>query len=150
MHHAQAEQLLEWFEVAVAVQERMTVAETECRDETVNGLANGASLRSESAVIPGRSHSELNTTSLEDFEASQILQHANGFFIGRETLQDLAEHQVEQAKRLPGELLVQPIRLACRDSVEVINPNGGVNDNHGISWCSRRVRAGSRSDRRAR
>jgi hypothetical protein len=70
MHHAQAEQLLERIKVAVAVEERVTVAEAECRDEAVNGLANGASLSPESAVIPGRSHSEFDATSFEDFEAS--------------------------------------------------------------------------------
>ncbi len=117
MHHAQAEQLLERIEVAVTVQQRMTATETERRDQAVDGLANGPPPGTQSAVVPRRSHRELNATRLEDLETSQISEHASGFLMGGETLQNLADHQVEQCKRLTRELPVQPIGFECRDVV---------------------------------
>jgi hypothetical protein len=149
MHHAQTDQLLEWIEVTVAVQERVTVTKAERRNEAVDGLANGTALGSEPAVILGGSDSQFNATRFEDLETAQIAQNACGFFIGRQALENLTDHQIEQSKSLTRELLVQPIGLGRRDVVEVINPYRCVDNDHGISRWWRRAPVDSRSGRRA-
>lgn len=126
------------------------MAETERCNQAIDRLPNGASLGAERAVVLGSIDRELNPTHLEDFEASQIPEDASGFLFTRQTLQNLANHQVDQSKRLPRKLLVQPIRLRCRDVVEVIDPDGCINDDHWISCGWRRAPGDSRSGRRAR
>jgi len=145
----QSEQLLERIEVAVAVQERMTLPEAERGDQAVNRFANGATLRTESAVVACSRCREIDATCLEDRETPKIAEHASGFLIGREPLENLTDHEVDQSERLSHELLIEPLRLWCRDVVEVVDPDRRINDDHRIRDGWRRVRDGSRSDCRS-
>jgi hypothetical protein len=149
MHDDQPEQLLERFEVAVAVEKRMAFSDAECRDQAVNGLTNGPSSRSQDTVVPGSRRRKLDTASLECLKTSQIPENARRIFIGRETLQDLADHQVEQAKGLTRELAVEPLRFGCRDVVQVVDPHSGIYDDHRAQRlaASRVRRLSSRSPR---
>lgn len=98
MHHAQADQILERIEVAITMQQRMPSAEAERRDQAVDGLANDAPLGTESAVVLCGSHREVNATGFEVVEASQVSEDSRGFPVGGETLQDLADHHVQQPR----------------------------------------------------
>ena len=149
MHHGQTEQLFKRIEIVIAVLERVAFTQAECRDKAVDGLANRTALGAKTTVIAGDRCSKLQAAGLEQLEAPQVPQNTRSFFIGRESLKDLADHQVEQPERLTRELLVEPVRLGRRDVIEIIDPYRRIDDDHGISRPWSRAPAGFRSDRRA-
>ena len=95
MHHGQTEQLFKRIEVVVAVQERVAFAQTERRDKALDGLSNRPALGAKNTVIAGGLCSKVQAAGPEKLEASQIPQNTRGVFISRESLENLADRQVE-------------------------------------------------------
>ena len=88
----QLQEFFEGVEVAVGVEERMRVAQAERRDEAVDGLPDRAASLTELAGVARGGRAEFDATGFENFELSQSTQHAGGIVVGRESLQDLANH----------------------------------------------------------
>ncbi len=130
MNDDQVEELLEGVEIAVAVQERMTFAEAERRDETIDGLANSPPLRSQQTVVGRRVRRQDDSSGFEDLKPLQLPEHPRRFAVGWNALKNLTHHQIEQTESLLRRLVVEPIGLRRSHAVEVVDPDGRVDDDH--------------------
>lgn len=59
-----------------------------------------------------------------------------------ERLEHLAHGQVNEAQALARRLPIEPLRLRRHDAVQVVHPDGGVDEDHGVTGGTRRARAG--------
>lgn len=70
MDDLQSEYILEGVEVSVAVEQRMRVREAERRDEAIDCLPNGASVRAQAAIVSRRRFREHDASGVEDLETA--------------------------------------------------------------------------------
>jgi hypothetical protein len=131
MNHVKPQEPLERVEIPIPVQERMSLAEAKCGNQTVDGLADGVPLPAEIAEISGRGDSQLFTAGLEHFEPAKFPQGSCEGLLLADTLKNLAEDQVRQSQSLPAELTVKKVGLVILPPTEIVNPHGGVHDQHG-------------------
>jgi hypothetical protein len=71
MNHAQAQGSFEGIKIAITVEQRVPILQTEGRDPAINRLAHDVSLTSEIAVIPGRCPGHLDSACIENFKSSR-------------------------------------------------------------------------------
>lgn len=90
MNDGEGEELFEGVEVAVAVKERVTVAEAESGDEAVDCFADRVAAAAEKPEIFRGVDGELFAAGLEDGEFAKIAQNAREGFVVANALEDLA------------------------------------------------------------
>lgn len=100
MHDLQSEDVLEWVEVAIAVEQRVRMLEAERRDEAVDGLAERSPVRTQGAIVPRSGLRESDATGIEDFETAQRAENSSGGGIGRDALEHCAHREAEQPQAL--------------------------------------------------
>ena len=101
MNDLQSEGLLEGVEIAIAVEQRMRVLETERRNEAIDGLSNSPASGTQFAVVSSGRLRKLNAAGVEDLEAAHGAKDLRGGSIVRDSLEHLAYRQVEQPQTLP-------------------------------------------------
>ena len=130
MDDGEAEELLEGIEVPVAVNQGVLLAKAERRDETVDGLAHRAPAAPQSSIVACRLSGQRDTSRLEDLQLGELAFNISRGQVVADTLQQLAEDDVCQSKALVLEFSVQPVRLRVPNTLEVVYPDGGVDDDH--------------------
>ena len=97
MKHLQFQVVFKRIEVAVAMEQLMTVFNTECSDEAVNRLADGEALPSECSVVLRGSDGEFSATTVEDWKLKEIPAKLAKAGIRSRALQNFAENETRQA-----------------------------------------------------
>lgn len=95
MNDLQSKDVLERVEIAIVVEQRVRVLETERRDETIDGLADGPPASAQAATVLCGRLRERNSARFEDLESAQRAKDLGGGGIGRDALEHLAHRQVE-------------------------------------------------------
>jgi hypothetical protein len=113
------------------VQQRVRLTDAKRRDPAVDGLANGAPVLSEHAVVARRVACQCHTSRVKHHQLRERALDASGRHVIADTLQNLAENDVGQAEALPVEFGVEPIGLAIANVPEIVHPDRGVDDDHG-------------------
>src|ERR1700687_3463179 len=108
----------------------MPVAETKRRNQTVNGLADGASPLTETPEISSGLDCQFLTTGLEYLKLANFTQDSCERPIVSNTLKNLAENQVRESQALTTELAVKVIGLFVPQTAQIVDPDRGINDNH--------------------
>jgi hypothetical protein len=85
------------------------------------------------AIVARRLTCQLHATRFEDFALRQCFFHLPRGDIVAYSLQYLAENDVRQREPLTAQLIVEPIRLGVFCALKIIDPDGGINDNHVLS-----------------
>ena len=115
----------------IVVQQLVDVLNAKRGDETVNGFANGEPLFSQSAIISGALHGEIEVQHLSLFQFTQ--RHTCGLkiLILLKALQDFAQDQIADQDRLVQQETIQILGLRRNLAVEIIDPDRGIYEDHG-------------------
>jgi hypothetical protein len=129
--HSQSQMLFISIKVAVIMQQIVVVFNAIRGNKTIYGLADNDSVASQHAIITralqrqfGGNHLYLNI----------FPECAAGFFkisVVSKSLQDFRQNQVANQNRRFFRDLMKIIRLQIIDTVEVVNPNCGINNKQG-------------------
>lgn len=130
MDYRQAEKLLKRIEVSVPVKQRVLVAQAECRNQTIDGFAHGVTAAAEGATVARRLARERHATCLEHLAFGQRSLHLFGGHIAVDSLQHFAEDDIREPEALAIELGVQPICFGISRTLEIADPDGGIDDDH--------------------
>src|ERR1700675_3440414 len=99
----------------------MTVTDAKRGNQTVDGLADGASPLTETPEISRGLDSQLLATGLEYLELAKITQDSCECLLVSDTLKSLAENQVRESKALPIELAVKVIGLLVPQAAQIVD-----------------------------
>ncbi len=149
MNDLQSEDVLEGVEIAIAVEQRMRVLETERRDEAIDCLPDGPPASAQAAIVSRSRLRESDAAGVEDLETAKCAKDSSGGGIGRDALEHLAHRQVEQPQTAALRLSIEPLDFGCADAVQVVDPDRRVDDHHVVTGPFRFGRAGWRSDPRS-
>jgi hypothetical protein len=108
----------------------MSVAKTKRGNQTVDGLADGASPLTETPEISRSLDSQFLTTSLKYLEPAKFTQDSCERLFVPHTLKRLAENQINQSKPLPAKLAIKVVGLFVPQTAQVVDANRGINDDH--------------------
>ena len=140
MEHREPEKRLERIEVSIAMQECVPFTQTERRNQAVDGLSHRVTAVPKSAIVAGRLSRQRNAARLEHLELCQLLLNLIGGQLVADTLQHLAEDEIDQSKSLALEFGVQPVGLGILRALEVVDPHRAVDDNHPLPGQSLETR----------
>jgi len=109
------------------------VFDAEGGDNDIDRFANCDALLSEGAKVVSTFDGEVGFEEIEDGEIGEEM--LGGVVVGvlAKPLEDFGEDKVADRDRLGGEELVKEIGLWRRLSVKVVNPDAGINNNHGLT-----------------
>ena len=130
MNYGEIEQTFERIEITITVQQRMPVMQAERRDEAVNRLADGVATGAEQPIIARGGSCQLDAARLEDLYRQQVALECRRRRVISNALQQLTQDDVRHAQSLAIQFDVQPIRLRILRAVEIVDPDGGIDDHH--------------------
>lgn len=117
-------------EITIVVQKFVVVHQAAGADQHVDGLANGDAATAESSIIRGGLQRDVATSHFQELKRLEQVHCSLGVAFGGEALQQFGEDQVSDGQHSLAEQRVQQAGLRCGQSVEVIDPDGGVDDDH--------------------
>jgi hypothetical protein len=88
----QAEVLLEWIEVAIVVQQHMTLLSAESRNHAVDCLPNRKAFGSQETVVSRGRNCKSRSAGVEDRQGFQVLLHSSKLTWSANPLKDLTEN----------------------------------------------------------
>jgi hypothetical protein len=113
----------------------MSVTNTKCRNQTVDGLADGAPPLTEAPEISSGPDCQFLTTGLEYLEPAKFTQDSCERLLVSDTLKSFAENQVCQSEALPIELAVKVIGFFVPQTAQIVDPDRRINDDHRSLLC---------------
>jgi hypothetical protein len=131
MDDSKSEKVLKRVEVVVAVKQRMALSQTESSNNAVDRLANRVPLCAESTEVPRGGDSQRLTPAVEHLEIRQYPQDVAECQVFTDSLQNFAKNKVCQSEALLRQLSTEPIGVGVYGSRKVIDPDGGIHNNHG-------------------
>ena len=111
----------------------MIVFDAEGGDNDIDRFANCDALLSEGAKVVSTFDGDVGCEEIEDGEIGEEMFGPVVVRVLAKPLEDFGEDKVADRDRLGGEELVKEIGLWGRFSVKVVNPNAGINNNHGLT-----------------
>ena len=111
----------------------MIVFDSKGSDNDIDRFANCNALLSEGAKVVSTFDGEVGFEEIEDGEIGEEMFGPVVVRVLAKPLEDFGEDKVADRDRLGGEELVKEIGLWGRFSVKVVNPNAGINNNHGLT-----------------
>ncbi len=130
MDDVQAEDILERIEIPIRVEQCVAMTQAEGGDQTIDRLSDRVAVLAQQPIVLRGRDGELYATGLEHFEAPELAEYTIRVLVAREPLKDFAHHQVEEAEPLTRRLPIEPVGLRRRNSVQVIDPDGRIDDDH--------------------
>jgi hypothetical protein len=128
----------ERIEISIAVQQRVLLANTERRDQTVNRLPDSMAAAPQRPIVSRCLRCQVHTA-FEHFQLEELALDILRSELTTNALEDFAEDHIRESKTLLIELRMEPLGLGIRSALEVIDPNRGVDDYH-ASYCADRPR----------
>src|SRR5581483_7790995 len=147
LYHAQAEMALERVEIAVAVKQRMAVPDAEGRDQRIDGRADGDASSSQEPVIPRRADRNFTVHHGGALERPEAGERACGVVLGAEPLQNLGKNQIPDQQPSRVHQTIEQIGFGAGRPVEVVDPDGGIDQDHSPMKRLRRIAFKSPSQR---
>jgi hypothetical protein len=144
MDDRQLQEFLEGFEIPIAMDERVLIANAKRGDETINRFPNSVASAAKDAIIQRCFSGQIDTARVEHLKLQQLALDIFGNFVAN-TLQDFTENQVDEAQALAIEFHMNPIGFGIRNAFQVVDPDGGVDDDHVGYFATRPRRDVSRS-----
>jgi hypothetical protein len=145
MDDRQLQEFLEGFEIPIAMDERVLIANAKRGDETINRFPNSVASAAKDAIIQRCFSGQIDTARVEHFKLQQLVLDIFGNNLVANTLQDFTENQVDEAQALAIESHMNPIGFGIRNAFQVVDPDGGVDDDHVGYFATRPRRDVSRS-----
>src|SRR4051812_43782043 len=130
MDDGEAELFFEGVEVAITVKQRVLFADAETRNQAVNRLPHRVSAAAQRPIVSRGIPSHLDAARVEYLQRQQLSLDVLRDPLVAHTLQDLAQDEISEGETLPLERCVKPVGLRIRYAAEIIDPDGGVDDDH--------------------
>jgi hypothetical protein len=108
----------------------MPVVKAKRSNQTVDGLADGASPLTETLEISRGLDSQFLTASLKYLELAKFTQDSCERLLVSDTLKSLAENQISQSEALPTKLAIKVVGLFVPQTTQIVDPDRGINDHH--------------------
>src|SRR5215210_8835862 len=126
--------LLEGLVAGAGVEEGPFLLDGVGGDEAFNGVRGGEALGAEDARVASGDPAELEGDHVDAAEAAQGIFGELALPLVQVAAQDLGMDEIAHAQEAPAEGAVEEVGLRGDGAVEVIDPDGGVNeDPHGVS-----------------
>ena len=98
-------------EISIAVQQRVLLADTECGDQAIDGLADGMATAPQHPIVSSCFSRQVDAAGCEHLQLEQLPRDIGRGFLVANALEHFAHDQVHHAKPLAIELCVQPLGL---------------------------------------
>lgn len=144
MNDAETESLFERIEIAVSVQERVSVKNAKRGNQAVDSLADGSSLLTEPQEILCCAYRQFLAAGIINLKPAERIQNSRENPFVCDTLKDLAKNEIGQSEPLKAKFAIEVVSFAIRCAAQIVDPNRRVNDDH-----STRVLSGKPSEARA-
>ena len=108
----------------------MAMADALRRDRQIDGLADGAACASKEPIVPGGIHGKSHIKVFDDFEVAKLGEDQCSFAFITQSSQHLHHDQRRQAESLLIEPEIEPLRLRIRDTVDEVDEDARVDDDH--------------------
>jgi hypothetical protein len=130
MNDRELKEGLERFEIGITVQQRVSLADTECGDQAVDGLTDSVATTPQHPVVSSCFSRQVDAARREHFQLEQLPLDIDRGFLVAKALEHFADDEIYDTKPLAIEFRVEPVGLRVANSVEVIDPDSGVDDYH--------------------
>jgi hypothetical protein len=130
MNHTQTEMGFEWVEIMIGMEERMASFDAVSGDKTVYYFAYGDTSPTQHAEVSCVLNRKLRTEHLNDLKRMQSAAGRIEIFIAAKSLQYFGKDQVANEDGLFTQEPVEEISLRIGRAVEIVNPDGGINQDH--------------------
>src|SRR5215469_12026829 len=144
-YYAQPQMTLERVEVTIAMKQLVIFDNAEARDKRIDSLAHGDSPTPQCAKILRCRDCNGSSPNRHTLQYIQLPTHAMEVQVRAKTLQNLDQDQVAEQGPLSGQQTVQQISFRRWPPVEVINPDGRIDQDHSLTKRSRRIASRSPS-----
>jgi hypothetical protein len=131
MDDRQLKKSFERIEISIAVQQRELLADTQRGNEATDRFPHRVPAAPQRPIMPRRFSRQVNAACLQHFKLQQLALHIGSRGLIPNALEHFAENEVGDSKTLALELCVEPIRLGIRHTTEVVDPDRGIDDDHG-------------------
>src|ERR1700690_951366 len=108
----------------------MPVTQAKRRNQTVDGLADGASTLTKTPEISSGLNGQFLASGLEYLELAKFTQDSHERLLVCDPLKSFAENQVRESKALATELAFEVIGLVVPHAAQIVDPDRGVDDDH--------------------
>ena len=122
--------LLEWLKIPVSMQQRVTTQNAKARDKNIYRLANGDASPPQGPVVRYAAFGDCSTKHLFICEGSHQTPRPPIVRLDVEPSQYFRENDVAGQEQLASKQIVEKIGFSARRSVEVVNPDGAVDQHH--------------------
>src|SRR5579862_156242 len=129
---------LEGIEVAVATKKIVASDDTKSRDYRVDSAARSHSPRAERAMVTRSRNRDFMTTHRAKLERGENRSCTPEVDLGGEALQHFGQNQIPDQDPRFGRL-VESISRGGWPAVEIVDPNGGIDNRHRRGLRSRRM-----------
>ena len=126
----EAEELLKGIEVAIVVKQTMVVQQTERCDPRVDGRAHDSTPPAQRPIVERGGQGQVHAARGEHFEPQKPRPDLSKSAFVPKPLQDLAQDDVEESQPLTIDFSIQPLRLGRPGTIEVVDPDRAVDDDH--------------------
>lgn len=133
MDDGEVEQFFERVKVAIAMQQSVLFADAERRDQAIDRLSHRVSAAAQDAIVPGRVSSNLGAARAEHFQGEQLSLDILRDSLVAYALQDLTQNQIREGETFAVERCMEPVGFRIRHAPEVVDPDGGIDDDHRVS-----------------
>ena len=108
----------------------MLAAQTERRNQAIDGLAHSVTASPKRAVVARRVARQGHAAHFEHLALRQRSFNLFRRHIVADNLKPFAENDIREPDALAIEFNVQPIRFGVPGPLEIVDPDGGIDDNH--------------------
>ncbi|HTQ85861.1 MAG TPA: hypothetical protein VMI93_06590 [Candidatus Solibacter sp.] len=130
MDDLKTEDTLEGVEIAVAMQQRVTLADAECGDKAVDCPADGVAAPAEDAEVARGGDGCFFATAIEYIELTKFGEYDGRALFLSNALEYFAEDHVGESEGTAAELAIEKIRLGIPETSKMIHPDGGIHNDH--------------------
>src|SRR5579885_250036 len=128
--HAKAKMTLEGVEIAIAMQQFVTMGDTKGRDQRIDCLADGDAALPEGSKVPRSCDGGVAPPDRHALQLLQLPTRPMKIQVRAEALQDFSQDEIPQQWPLRGQQAIQQIGFAGPPPVEIIDPDRAIYEDH--------------------
>ena len=135
----QPQMTLESGEVLVTMQKYMVVYDTKRRDQNIDSLSNSDARATQLPKVLGGAQCH---GSADQIRARQIIHQLAGtpkIRVASKSLQEFGQDEISGQDLTRAEQRIELIGLRTGLAIEIVDPDGGVDDDHGLLLCQLRI-----------
>jgi hypothetical protein len=139
VNYGKPQAFLKGIKIAIAVQQGVPFPEAKRCDEAIDRPANSMTALPKDSEVPSRCYREFRAARWKYLAPAEFGKHAIESALVGNALQHLAQNDVYHAQAPALKFCLQPLHLGIAGVAKIINPDRGINDDHGCYSAARPV-----------